>query len=134
MTDAPDLCDRCGRILGAEDVRATLGKRELLLCARHGKEHGPALAKQDFTVQPYLSPDPVAGPRISRACERCQQATVTRVVTASPTSVPVEIVKCQGCDQRTCNTTTSQGKCAAQPQHPEDPICPKGHPLNGAGL
>ncbi len=134
MSDV-QLCDRCHAILGADGVRAVhKDGRELLLCRVHERDHAEALKRQGWSILPLIVPDPVAGPRISRACERCQQATVTRVVTASPTSVPVEIVKCQGCDQRTCNTTTSQGKCAAQPQHPEDPICPKGHPLNGAGL
>jgi hypothetical protein len=131
------LCDRCGAVLSTDPtkghIRARLAERELLLCKTHYREHGLALTKQGFTIEPLVAPEPVAGPRVSGACKNpeCRRPTITRTVTASPGSVPVEIVKCQGCDARTCNTATANGKCDRTVTNPADPICAAGHSLMG---
>lgn len=44
---AADRCDRCN---AQAYVRATLSGLDLLLCAHHHREHGPALRDQGATV------------------------------------------------------------------------------------
>ena len=49
-----DRCDRCG---AQAYVRATLTTAaELLMCAHHAREHGPALLAQGATIHDETAP------------------------------------------------------------------------------
>lgn len=136
-TQAPRLCDRCGRILSGENGHRAQhpDRRKLLFCSGCLREHRPALEKQHWTIGPLDTPDPVAGPRKPVRCGRCGQGCSGRQVTVSPESVPVTVVHCPRCDTRTCNYVVGKDfrgdpvKCDSLALGREDPLCPKGHPL-----
>lgn len=129
-TEVP-LCDRCGAIVTLTGYRAKLGDRELLLCPVHAREHDAVLSKQGWAIERLTPPDPVAGPKTFVKCSCGARAAVARTVTASPESIPVQIVHCKACDARTCNTPVNGAKCDSKAMHRDDPICPKGHSLMG---
>lgn len=129
------LCDRCGKILTAEGYRATLGDREILLCSRHLRDHGPALEKQKWAISPLVPPDPEAGPKERVRCGRCGGSAHGRFVKASPVSTVVQVVHCLECDTRTCNAVLGHRpdgeaiKCDSKALTRDDVLCPKGHAL-----
>lgn len=91
-----DCCDRCGKVMGTDDYRATLGDRELLLCFVHKRDHEPALVKQGWKVEPYALPTEVGQP-LNVLCVGCK--TFGRAVTVKVGEGPwVRVLKCERCD------------------------------------
>ena len=133
------LCDRCGRILTIEGVRAVhKDGRELTLCTRHHKEHDAMLTKQGWRIELLVPPEPEAGPKERVRCGRCGGSANARDILATPDSRKVQIVHCLACDVRTCNAVIGKDrdnepiKCDSLAMTREERLCPKGHPLFGA--
>ena len=132
-------CDRCGAGIALTGYRYTKREgsleRELLLCAHHQREHDPALTKQGFACELLDPPEPEAGDKIAGCCETCKGPQFTRVVKASPDSVPVKVTYCKACDARTCNHVLGKDregeliKCDSLAMTRDDRLCPKGHLL-----
>lgn len=132
MTDVL-LCDRCGTIITLTGFRAVnKDGRELLLCKVHARDHGDALGKQGWRVEPIEPPEPESGERKTVQCKICNGYAGTRPVKATPESVMVDVVHCKVCDSRTCSAVLGAGvKCDSKATGRDEILCPKGHPLMG---
>ena len=131
-------CDRCRTVVTLTGYRAVhKDGRELILCKVHVREHGDALGKQHWTIEPLVPPEPVPGTKAVTRCGRSGVLAHTLPPQASPESRTVDVVHCESCDVRVCNYTTGQDfrgeaiKCRAKSKTRDERLCPKGHPLMG---